>query len=886
MASLLYSLFVWPVRALVEFLFLFAMRWFEGDAGVSVVFLSLMVNLFILPIYNVADRWQEEARALQKKMKPKLADIKAVFKGDERQMIVNAYYRQMGYSPLSSLKSSFGLLLQIPFFLAAYHFLSHNAALEGASFLAFSDLGKPDGLIGIGDLRVNLLPFLMTAVNLASAALYTRGLGRKDAIQLGAMALLFLVLLYDSPAGLVLYWTLNNVFSLAKNAVKKTRDPGIVFYGLALAGIGLFAAATAFGCFPGGTGRLALVAAAAAAVAAARPAAIALRSAASCWAPIDAEDRSTFWASCAGLAVLAGAMIPALLLASSPGEFASLGKMAGRTVVQAAALFLLIPGLAWVLVPKGARKALGPVAAFAFVAALLNAFAFGTVGALNADFTFTNQDYLFAPGRIWRSAAAAFAAAAAVGAAYALGRRAVLSKAVRLAAATLVLASAVAAAPLARAFSTASPRAAAAVPADDLSGPPAPVFELSRSGRNVFLLFLDRAIGTAFPVALENVPELRDELDGFTWYPNTASFGPYTLLTVPSMLGGYEYSPEAMNARAGDWKQKYDESLKVLPTIFSQSGYDVTVTDPAYAGLSLDPDLSAFRGMEGARFMKLKGFYKDRYLREAGISREGTSDADRFDYDILLRFSLFRMAPPLVRPQVYRNGGWWKASKLNKSFDEAMKSYAALRYLPDITRIREDGNTFSVFMNETPHDAGAFGPDFRPDPFPFSIPEVDVVRYGTAEAAEYAYCLTASMAEVRRWLRFLKDNGAYDSSRIVIVADHGGNFPGSSFSRGGLERFNPLLLAKDFGEKGALREDPAFMTNADVPTLLTRGLADARNPFSGKPLGRPEAAGPLLVHDGLPAPHQHSPEGYVFSGTWELSPADVLDPASWTQIKP
>ena len=42
------------------------------------------------------------------------------------------------------------------------------------------------------------------------------------------MAGLFLVLLYDSPSGLVFYWTLNNLFSLVKNIFYKLKNPKLV----------------------------------------------------------------------------------------------------------------------------------------------------------------------------------------------------------------------------------------------------------------------------------------------------------------------------------------------------------------------------------------------------------------------------------------------------------------------------------------------------------------------------------------------------------------------------------------------------------------------------------------------------------------------------------
>jgi YidC/Oxa1 family membrane protein insertase len=214
--EILYTLFIWPIRFILEFLFVLFNRIFDAP-GPSVIFLSVVVNTFTLPIYIIADRWQKEERELQKRMKKKLADIRAVFKGDERQMIINTYYRQMGYSPLFVVKASVGLLLQIPFFIAAYQFLSHTSLLAGESFLFLRNLNEPG----------KILPFVMTAVNIVSSLIYAKDLGKREIIQLFAMALVFLVLLYNSPSGLVLYWTVNNIYSLVKNAASaylKNRD--------------------------------------------------------------------------------------------------------------------------------------------------------------------------------------------------------------------------------------------------------------------------------------------------------------------------------------------------------------------------------------------------------------------------------------------------------------------------------------------------------------------------------------------------------------------------------------------------------------------------------------------------------------------------------------
>ena len=68
------------------------------------------------------------------------------------------------------------ILLQIPFFIAAYHFLSTLGKLNGAAFLFISDLGVEDALLSIGTFKINLLPVLMTMINMISTFVYTKEL--------------------------------------------------------------------------------------------------------------------------------------------------------------------------------------------------------------------------------------------------------------------------------------------------------------------------------------------------------------------------------------------------------------------------------------------------------------------------------------------------------------------------------------------------------------------------------------------------------------------------------------------------------------------------------------------------------------------------------------
>ena len=223
--TMLYQFFLMPIQLVFEVIFSYAYMLTGEQAGIAIISLSLTMNLLVLPLYRRADALQEEERLTEARLHDGIAHIKKSFRGDERTMILQTYYRQNNYSPLYVLRSAVSLFLEIPFFIVAYNFLSGLTLLQGVTFGPIADLGKPDGLIVLGGLHINVLPVLMTAVNVVSTAIFTKGYPLKTKIQLYGMAAFFLVFLYDSPSGLVFYWTLNNVFSLVKTIFYKIKNP-------------------------------------------------------------------------------------------------------------------------------------------------------------------------------------------------------------------------------------------------------------------------------------------------------------------------------------------------------------------------------------------------------------------------------------------------------------------------------------------------------------------------------------------------------------------------------------------------------------------------------------------------------------------------------------
>ncbi len=224
MLDLLYYTFIFPLEYLMR-LALETAYAATGHYGASIIILSFVVNIVILPLYYLAQKWKTQDMILQGAMSREIRNIKRSYKGKERYFYIKTVYRRFGYHPSHSIKASMGFLIQIPFFFAAFHLLSNYAPLSGVSFWGIKDLGAPDALLG----GVHLLPLLMTAANLLSAYVYLELLSKSEKIQLYALAAVFLVVLYNEASGLLLYWTFNNLFSLAKNILEKKLKLGPLF---------------------------------------------------------------------------------------------------------------------------------------------------------------------------------------------------------------------------------------------------------------------------------------------------------------------------------------------------------------------------------------------------------------------------------------------------------------------------------------------------------------------------------------------------------------------------------------------------------------------------------------------------------------------------------
>lgn len=217
------------------FLLAFIMRW-VGNAGLAIVLLSLAVKIILYPLTRIADRWQAEVNRIQGRIQPRIAEIRKAFRGEEAHNLTLQVYRDEGVHPLFTMKSLAGFAIQVPMFIAAFDMLADNYALSGVPFLWITDLAAPDRFMQMPFVlpffggHFNLLPAIMTLFTVLSAltqrdASLTPLLLKKQQRQLYLMAGAFFLLFYTFPAGMVLYWTANNVWHFLKIQVSRRMAP-------------------------------------------------------------------------------------------------------------------------------------------------------------------------------------------------------------------------------------------------------------------------------------------------------------------------------------------------------------------------------------------------------------------------------------------------------------------------------------------------------------------------------------------------------------------------------------------------------------------------------------------------------------------------------------
>jgi len=896
MLDFLYTIFIYPVYMFVEFILFIANNITQDHIGLSIIILSLGINLITLPIYNVAEKWQEMERIIQKRMKPKVKDIKAVFKGDEQYMILSAYYRQNNYHPLYALRSLFALFIQIPFFIAAYQLLSELPALKETSFLFLKDLGSPDKLVTIGSISLNILPVIMTVINIAASAVYTKGLELKEKLTLYLTAFLFLILLYNSPSGLVLYWTLNNIFSLFKNIfykIKLSKKTWFIIAIIVAVTLTIVIASTSVKRKPvfmsiGFTVLLLIT-----------PfiKRLFLYFESKQKKSIFDSDKKRFYiflSAVSAFLIFIGLVIPSTTIASSPQEFANFDNFTNPlgilyyTVIQTFGIFVWLLCL-YKLFSKQIQKYFSYIAVFVLMGSLINAFIFtGNYGDINHFLVFEDSDRLLHGAKYFILNIFTLSLSIVIILSF------LYSKFVKFLPSILTI--------IVISFLTVSGFSGINIykeyqrlqKTDLRTVINNKAYKVSKTGKNIFILMLDRSMNFFIDPIFENNALVKQEYTGFTLFKNALAFGGGTHISSPSLFGGYEYTPDNLNKRYSELLvDKHNEALSVLPKLFSENGWNVSFTDPPWLNYSWIPDLSVFDKYDMiAQNIDYQGKYSQSLLKSLKFSQNNANLSAI--HRNMLYFSFFRIFPSEIR-RVFYSSGNYANSKLPQYITMAfIDSYSALQNIKEEVEFVEDKNCINIIVNNITHEPPKQS-DIKILQKEFLIPLAD--KYCLNEyTAEHFYANYLAHEECAKFFQFLKENNCYDNSRIIIAGDHGRysmktrdmsflkDFAGTGFKP---EELIPLMMMKDFNSDGNLRIDNTFMTLADIPFLTVKDLDEKLqiNPFTGILFKDSQLKNPAKIMIGGEWQADKKLEMTKFKADendWAFVKEDVYKPENWS----
>ena len=856
--NLLFSFFIRPIELVFEFIFSTVYK-ITGNVGFSIISIGLIMNILILPIYMRADTLSLQINEKKNRLKPYIARINKAFKGDERFMMQQALYKENHFTPASSIISSIPILLEVPFFIAGFHLLSGLRIVQGVPFLFIKDLGQPDMLFTIGSFPVNILPILMTAINIVSGIIYSKEQSVSTKIQSYSLAAIFLVLLYSSPSCLVLYWTVNNLFSLVKNIVitqvrKKYPNKKIKFRK-----ISFFNYTRTF------------------------------------------ADSAMTYVALFFIALLTGAQVSSDVIGSNPQAFMDPYNLLDpyiyvlNSLCIALGMYVLWGGIVFFMLTDYGKN----IMTFAVIAVSLictmDYFAFNIGGNI------TPQMILYASPNDNMKALINTVCIVLI-----LLLFFIIFKNNRKATAVFLCLETVAVSVLCIInMLNIEKQYRDSLYINDQET--VSDLHFSNNGQNVVVIMLDKGTGYILPYVLNEDPALLEQFDGFTFFPNTLSFGAYTMSGSPSLYGGYDYTPERMNERSDVLlSDKQNEALLVMPVNFVENGFNVTVCDPTLANHCWIPDQRIYSDYPQINTYRMMGGFND-YIGD-DIRNIKLYERNFFCY------GFYRLAPVLLRDIFYDNT-MFNAADRELYFDyvqtvldadvsrgynlEFLDSYTALTALPSITTSDDSAsNNFIMFSNNAVHDPALLSvPSYEPainvdntlfDSQNYTRFILDDTSVCVDNSMQYSYyeSIMASLKALGNWFDTLRELGCYDNTRIIIVADHGTDcFYETSFNGVNQGHFNPLLLVKDFGATGFTVSDQ-LMTNAETPFLAFNGIInDPVNPTTGNPLVSRLSDRPFIVmyNDDIVAEDVIGRTTYS-EGQWYEVDGDVLSPDSWSSL--
>lgn len=205
---------------------LFHIETIVGNWGLALILLALLMRLVLLPLTRRAEKSNDRYKKAYRLIEPELKSIKKNYSGGEQSERILELFKKNGISPLQGLKPLMMLFLQVPILLALYQVLLLAPELQPAKFIWIDSLAMPDRLIELNSALpligtyINVLPLLMTVISLVSLYISNKdNLRSNETYSMLFMSFSFLIIFYNFPSGMVLYWTFASFFQILERRI-------------------------------------------------------------------------------------------------------------------------------------------------------------------------------------------------------------------------------------------------------------------------------------------------------------------------------------------------------------------------------------------------------------------------------------------------------------------------------------------------------------------------------------------------------------------------------------------------------------------------------------------------------------------------------------------
>ncbi len=174
-----------------------------GNYGIDIIIISILIKIIFLPLTQISFKSMKEMQKVQ----PEMNRLKEQYKNDKAkvQQEIMLLYKRRKINPMSGCLP---MLIQIPVFIALYNALQNGIEMRHAPFfLWIMDLSAKD--------PIYITPIIMGATMFIQQKMTPTAGDPAQAKMFLLMPVMFTFLFLSFPSGLVLYWLINNVLSIA-----------------------------------------------------------------------------------------------------------------------------------------------------------------------------------------------------------------------------------------------------------------------------------------------------------------------------------------------------------------------------------------------------------------------------------------------------------------------------------------------------------------------------------------------------------------------------------------------------------------------------------------------------------------------------------------------